>query len=33
MSIEEKLKSVQEAAERIRQIDLDSNKEKKIFSF
>ncbi len=30
MSIEEKLKSVQEAAERIRQIDLDSNKEKKI---
>ena len=30
MSVEEKLKSVQEAAERIRQIDLDSNKEKKI---
>lgn len=29
MSVEEKLKSVQEAAERIRQIDIDCNKEKK----
>ena len=29
MSVEEKIKSVQEAAERIRQIDIDCNKEKK----
>ena len=29
MSVEEKLKSVKEAAERIRQIDIDCNKEKK----
>ena len=29
MSVEEKLKSVQEAAQRIRQIDIDCNKEKK----
>lgn len=29
MSVEDKLKSVKEAAERIRQIDIDCNKEKK----